>query len=88
MGRVPYNGFLEIWLQRITKPKEVGITFESDEPICRIINGEDADIWNNDWISNDDLKAAMNVTKINVNSGAEYNEIIQPKEIELFFAFL
>ena len=25
MARVPYNGYLEIWLQRVTQPKAVGI---------------------------------------------------------------
>ena len=35
MARVPYNGYLEIWLQRVTQPKAVGIKFESDEPICK-----------------------------------------------------
>jgi len=33
MARVPYNGYLEIWLQRVTQPKAVGIKFESNEPI-------------------------------------------------------
>ena len=25
MSKVPYNGYLEVWLQRATKPKAVGI---------------------------------------------------------------
>ncbi|MGO7428948.1 hypothetical protein ACCT09_56900, partial [Rhizobium ruizarguesonis] len=39
MARVPHNGYLEIWLQRVTKPKAVGIEFISGEPICKIVNG-------------------------------------------------
>jgi len=85
MARVPYNGYLEIWLQRITQPEELGITFTSDEAICRIINGEYVDIWDNDWISSNDLKAAMEVSKIVIDSGSDYKEVIQPKEIELFY---
>ena len=40
MARVPYNGYLEIWLQRVTQPRAVGIQFTSNEPICKIVNGE------------------------------------------------
>ncbi len=40
MQRIPNNGYLEIWLQRVTKPSAVGITFTSREAICQIVNGD------------------------------------------------
>jgi hypothetical protein len=84
MGRVPYNGYLEIWLQRVTQPEAVGIPFESHEPICQIVNGEVPDIWENGWIASDDLKDALKVSKIVVGSAVDTPEVIQPDEVELF----
>ena len=84
MRRVPYNGYLEIWLQRVTKPASLGMTFESDEPICQIVNGKTPKLWENDWIDNNDLKAALAVSRIVVGSASEKEEIIKPEEVELF----
>mgnify|MGYP001155231847 CR=1 FL=1 len=84
MARVPHNGYLEIWLQRVTQPKVVGIKFESNEPICRIVNGETPNLWNNSWISSKSLKDALDVSKIVVGSVSEIEEVIQPEEIVLF----
>lgn len=84
MARVPYNGYLEIWLQRVTQPSAVGIAFTSNEPICKIVNGETADLWENGWISNDDLKNVLAVSKIVVGSVSDAQEVIQPEEVELF----
>lgn len=84
MKRVPYNGYLEIWLQRVTQPKAVGITFESNEPICQIVNGGSLKLWECDWIANDALKKAIDVNKIVVANVVEEEEVIQPEEVELF----
>jgi RNA-directed DNA polymerase len=84
MKRVPHNGYLEIWLQRVTQPKAVGLEFTSDEPICKIVNGETPDLWENGWISSNDLKKALEVSKIVVGSVSDAEEIVQPEEVELF----
>lgn len=84
MKRVPYNGYLEVWLQRVTQPKTLGIKFDSNEPICKIVNGETPDLWENRWIASKDLKNALKVSKIVVESPSEANEVVQPKEVELF----
>lgn len=84
MDRVPYNGYLDIWLQRVTQPKSVGLEYLSVEPICKIVNGEELDLWENKWISNKDLKEALRVSKIVVGSVSEMEEVIQPEEIKLF----
>ena len=84
MKQVPYNGYLEIWLQRVVQPKAVGIQFESDEPICQIVNGKAAQLWKNGWISNEKLKEAIDVKKIIVADVKEESATIEPKEIELF----
>lgn len=82
--RVPYNGYLEIWLQRVTQSQAVGIPFKSDEPICQIVNGEAPQLWECDWIASNDLKNAINVKNIVVADIAEATEVIEPEEIELF----
>lgn len=84
MKRVPYNGYLEIWLQRVTQPKAVGIQFESEEPICQIVNGETLQLWECGWISNEALKAAIDVRKIAIADITDAAQVIEPEEIELF----
>ena len=84
MARVPYNGYLEIWLQRVTQPKAVDIQFISNELICKIVNGETPNLWENGWISHRDLKNALDVSKINVGSVSDAQEVIQPEEVALF----
>jgi hypothetical protein len=84
MARVPYNGYLEVWMQRVIKPKALGISFESAEPICRIVNGESPTIWDCTWISSPALKRAIDVTKLVISDPIEVNEVVQPEEVELF----
>lgn len=84
MSCVPYNGYLEIWLQRVTKPKSVGITFLSNEPICQIVNGETPTLWENAWVDSEELKTALTVSKILVGTPSNAEEVVQPEEVELF----
>jgi hypothetical protein len=84
MNNVPHNGYLEVWLQRVTKPKEVGIEFLSGENICRIVNGEKVELWNDSWVSAQKLKSALDVTKILVKEAEETPEVMTPEEVELF----
>ena len=84
MSRVPYNGYLEIWLQRVTKPKTTDIPFFSNESICKIVNGEDAVLWENDWISSKALRSALEVSQIVVAEAENIGEVIKPEEIQLF----
>ncbi|NTW88762.1 MAG: RNA-directed DNA polymerase [Desulfobulbaceae bacterium] len=84
MSRVPYNGYLQIWLQRVTQPKAVGISFNSSEPICRIVNGEELKLWETDWIASDDLKQALDVSKIIIAAVNEEEEVVLPEEVKLF----
>jgi hypothetical protein len=84
MDRVPYNGYLQIWLQRVTRPKAVGITFKSKEPICQIVNGASPQLWESSWIKSHALKKALDATKIVVADAGEVLEVIQPEEVELF----
>lgn len=84
MQRVPYNGYLEVWLQRVTEPKAVGVKFDSEEPICQIVNGKKQVLWENSWISSAALKAALDSSKIVVGVVADATEVVKPAEVELF----
>lgn len=84
MKRIPHNGHLEVWLQRVTRARGVELTFDSDEPICKIVNGETAQLWNNNWISSPDLLLALDVNKIVVSSPEDLDPIPAKEELSLF----
>lgn len=84
MARVPYNGYLEIWLQRVIQPRGIGIKFESNERICQIVNGGSTPLWESSWISSEPLKNALDVGKIVIADVSEAQEVVQPEEVELF----
>lgn len=84
MVRVPYNGYLEIWLQRVVQPKTIDLPFSSDEKICKIVGREASDLWENGWIANLDLLEALDTSKILVKEPSEISEVLMPEEIELF----
>lgn len=84
MQKLPYNGYLEIWLQRVTQPRAVGIKFDSSEKICKLVNGESLSLWNNEWISSKDLKNALDSSQIIVGAAEDVTEAISPSEVILF----
>lgn len=84
MARVPHNGYLEVWLQRVIKPKALGLMFESNEPLCQIVNGQTPPLWDSTWISSKPLKDAISVDKIVVADASEASEVIQAEEVGLF----
>jgi hypothetical protein len=84
MQRIPHNGHQEIWLQRVTRAKGVDLVFESAEPICQIVDGKDAQLWNNEWISNQALITALDVKKIVVGNPGDLQAVPHPAELSLF----
>jgi hypothetical protein len=84
MRRVPYNGYLEVWLQRVTKPRAVGFVLDSNEPICQIVNGAASQLWESSWITDESLKKVLDVSKIVIADAEDVPEKVQPEEIKLF----
>lgn len=84
MKTIPYNGYLEIWLQRVTKAKGLNTDFESDEEICKIVNGEDCELWNNSWINNGKLLEALAVMQLKTGSPEQLEPIPAISETSLF----
>ncbi|HKZ09965.1 MAG TPA: hypothetical protein VJL61_04550 [Rhodanobacteraceae bacterium] len=84
MARMPYNGYLEIWLQRVTRPRSLGIQFDSDERICQIVNGASPQLWESTWIASHALKNALDVKKIIISDASDASEVVEPEEVQLF----
>lgn len=84
MKGVPKNGYLDIWLQRVIQAQGSNLEFNSDEPICKIVNGENVKLWENSWIKSKPLKAAIDVKKAIVGKVKEKTSTVPPEEIALF----
>lgn len=68
----------------MTKAKGVGAEFQSSEPICKIVDGQDAQLWNNDWISSPKLLGALDVTKLVIRPPEELDPVPSIGELSLF----
>lgn len=82
-SQIPNTGLMQIWLQRVTHPFNSAIAYE--EPLCKLVAGDPARMWNSDWISSASLKAALDSEKvIDRDLLAKIAPVISEKEIELF----
>jgi RNA-directed DNA polymerase len=84
MGRVPNNGYLEIWMQRIHAPAGLSASFDSSEPLCRIAAGDAAELWCSDWIADSTVQAALDPSQIRVGDPSALPPVVEPDEIALF----
>lgn len=84
MARVPNNGYLDLWLQRVHAPAKLEPAFESQEPLCKVVNGEAAEIWNSEWIKDKALRAVLDVRKLRVHDPKSLNPRVAPSEVDLF----
>lgn len=83
--KLPNTGHMQIWLQRVTLAFGEAITF--NEPICRLVAGHEEKLWNSDWISSADLRAAVDSSKIvNIKLRDEIAPVIPLAEVELFLS--
>lgn len=81
--KIPNTGHLQIWLQRISRPEFQDMQY--DEPLCQLVAGQSATIWNLDWISSKKLKKAINAANIIDHDRLKSLEpIIPTDEFELF----
>lgn len=57
-SRIPNNGYMELWLQRIAFPNQLG--FLSSEPMCGLVDNELAQsLWCSTWIGNDKIRSSI-----------------------------
>lgn len=62
LDQVPNNGHLKVWLQRISYPITSDVAY--DEPLCRLVDGEDVALWNNDWITDRSLRRIVDTNRV------------------------
>lgn len=84
MRLIPNSGYLEIWLQRITRAKGVELTYESGEAICKIADGECPELWNSTWINSPRLIDALNLKKVLLHAPEDLEAIPDIAETALF----
>ena len=84
--RIPYNGYQEIWLQRVMKAQATKLAFHSDEPICGIVDAKSHPLWNSDWVSSKEMLKALDTKSIITKAVESMPSVVQPAEIELFVA--
>jgi len=81
--KIPNTGHLQIWLQRISQPEFQDMQY--DEPLCQLVAGQAATLWNLDWICSHDLKNAINANSIiDKKCLIAIEPIIPAAEFELF----
>lgn len=85
--KLPNTGHIQVWLQRVTLPIRKDI--EYSEALCKIVAGKSIRLWNNSWITSDDLKNAVVSDKIVDKSVRDQlAPTIQADEFELFLSNL
>lgn len=63
---IPNTGHMQIWVQRAIRQFQKNFEtslYDFEEPICKLVNGEDIQLWNNDWLI-DDIKQIFDSNSI------------------------
>lgn len=79
LSPLPNTEYMKIWLQRISYPREPGK--EYNEKLCLLVKDEVVEIWENEWIENEKLKAAVDPSKIiDKDKLRDLNPVVSPRE--------
>lgn len=83
LAQLPNNGHLEVWQQRLSY--HVDPKFQYSECLCKLVMGEQADLWNNTWVTDTALKAALDPSKIVNQTRLKAMKPVMPRdEFSLF----
>ena len=83
LRRMSNTGELEIWLQRITYHlDDVEIVYE--EPLTKIVQGQEDYIWNNDWVKPELLMGFPLLSICDTKIRDTQTPIIKAKEVSIF----
>jgi len=83
-AKIPNTGHMQIWIQRVTLPIDKSISYE--EPICKLVSGENVSLWNTQWITNHELKASIATSVIDQEALSTLELVIPIDEVELFLS--
>ncbi|RMG98557.1 MAG: RNA-directed DNA polymerase [Chloroflexi bacterium] len=62
LAQLPNSGHLEAWLQRISYPFDATIPYTGK--LCKLVAGDQVDLWDNQWISDVNLRKAVDSSSI------------------------
>lgn len=83
LSQFPNTGHMEIWLQRISHlwdPK-----YKYGESLCKVMQDKTVSIWNNKWVTDAQLKAAVDPSKIiDKDKRGKLKTVVELMEVELF----
>lgn len=83
LGVLPNSGLLEIWMQRISMPNNIGLPFK--EKVCKKIDNSTIKLFDMDWSSNIAIKNFVDhSTMFDSQKIASIDNVITSKEIDLF----
>ena len=83
-AKIPNTGHMQIWIQRVTLPIAKDISYQ--EPICKLVSGQDVSLWNTQWITSDELKASIAASVIDQEALNALEPVIPIDEVELFLS--
>lgn len=83
-AKIPYTGHMQIWIQRVTLPIAKDIPYQ--EPICKLVSGQDVSLWNTQWITSHELRASIATSVIDQAALNALEPVIPIDEVELFLS--
>lgn len=83
-AKIPNTGYMQIWIQRVTLPIDKDISYQ--EPICKLVSGQNVSLWNTQWITSNDLKASIATSVIDQAALDALEPVIPIDEVELFLS--
>lgn len=89
LSRFPNTGLMEIWLQRIGYFFNFTPKHGYEENLCKFLQNQQLEIWNNNWIQQQDLKNLIStVSLINLKELNEMKPVIERSEIDWFHHYV
>jgi len=79
---IPNTGHLDIWIQRVSLGVKSSMTFE--EPLCKVVEGQNLPIWNVSWLQNSLIKQLDFSSIVDKDAILKLPEVITKKEVSLF----
>lgn len=83
-AKIPNTGHMQIWIQRVTLPIAKDISYQ--EPICKLVSGQNVSLWNTDWITSQELKDSIATSVIDHAVLEALEPLIPIDEVELFLS--
>jgi hypothetical protein len=82
--RIPNNGYMQIWLQRIAKPNQ--LEFSYTEKMCRQVDADGGILWNFDWICDPKIRETIQrYSIVDVPALSDISPDIQGNEFDVFW---